>query len=429
MKFSPQQDDALIAVARWLADENGPQIFRLFGYAGTGKTSLARHFGQGVDGTVLYACFTGKAAYVLRQKGCPDASTLHSLIYQSKGLSREKLRDLERSLVELRGELTVEFRESGSPVDPPEGGEIVFTIEQEVDNHPRVLDIIGKIRKEREALSRPMFTLNTDSVVKEATLLIVDEVSMLDGRMGEDLVSFGTKILVLGDPAQLPPIMGAGYFTENVTPDVMLTDIHRQAEDNPIIAMATKVRNHETLPTGAYGESLVAEKCHINETHAQAADQILVGRNKTRHASNNRMRSLYGRSDQLPVSEDKLVCLRNDHEVGLLNGAIWFVNEVGLVDDDRVFMEIRSENEEDDVLEVEAHTHHFIGNGQALPWWERKNAQEFDYGYALTVHKSQGSQWDNVLLFDESHCFRKDKWRWLYTGLTRAAERVVVVRM
>lgn len=427
--WNPQQDAALMAVAKWLNDPEAPQVFRIFGFAGTGKTTLARHFGQGVEGQVLYGSFTGKAAYVLRQKGCPDASTIHSMIYQSKGLSREKLRDLERSLVELRGELTVEFRDSGSPVDSPEGGEPIFTIEQEVDNHPRVLDIIGMIRKERDILSRPMFTLNSDSAVKDAKLVILDEVSMIDGRMGEDVTSFGTKILVLGDPAQLPPIMGAGYFTEGVTPDVMLTDIHRQAEGNPIIAMATKVRNQESLAVGSYGESLVAEKCHINETHAQAADQILVGRNKTRHASNKRMRALYGRTDLLPVSEDKLVCLRNNHEIGLLNGAIWFVNEMGLIEDDRLHMTIRSENDDDEVLEVEAHTHHFVGQGMVLPWWERKNADEFDYGYCLTVHKSQGSEWGNVLLFDESHCFRADKWKWLYTGLTRAAERVVVVRM
>ena len=740
--WSPQQDAALVAVAKWLADPEAPQVFRIFGFAGCGKTTLARHFGEGVEGQVLYGAYTGKAAYVLRQKGCPGASTIHSMIYQSKGLSREKLRDLERSLVELRGELTVEFRDSGSPVDSPEGGEPVFTIEQEVDNHPRVLDIIGMIRKERDILSRPMFTLNSDSVVKDAKLVIIDECfvgstlvdtpfgsrriddikigdlvfnasgidsvvnikrrkesqiakiqcggtlfycsrshpfytdegiksagqlkpgnnllrtveamrllrnsvhsqeclgallwselqhqlgneysgienknlqrkartkcrywskkmarfrssksrggkkegrgnealytsrgsskdqqntegswtqaddtwwkwtidanpsktligtirkwlgsriycangstsqrrlthtlqnryctsdqddidrggwkfplfkensksgseegkissfsrvdsveileqghleldqfrdsneslylydleveqhpsfsvyghlvhncSMIDGRMGEDVTSFGTKILVLGDPAQLPPIMGAGYFTEGVTPDVMLTDIHRQAKDNPIIAMATKVRNHESLSVGSYGESLVAEKCHIDETHALAADQILVGRNKTRHASNKRMRALYGRTDHLPVSEDKLVCLRNNHEIGLLNGAIWFVNEMGLIEDDRLFMTIRSENSDDEVLEVEAHTQYFMGQGEALPWWERKNAEEFDFGYALTVHKAQGSQWDNVLLFDESHCFRADKHRWLYTGLTRAAERVVVVKM
>ena len=426
--WSPQQDAALVAVAKWLADESAPQTFRLFGYAGTGKTTLARHFGQGVEGTVLYGCFTGKAAHVMRQKGCPDASTIHSMIYNSKELSRAKLRDLEKSLVELRAELKVEFDDS-PPLDlEPEAGPPQFTVEEQVDNHPRVMDLVGKVKREREALSRPMFTLDTESPVKDAKLVIIDEVSMVDGRMGEDLESFGTKILVLGDPAQLPPIYGAGFFTENVTPEVMLTDIHRQAEGNPIIAMATRVRNREELALGSYGESLVAEKCHINETHAQAADQILVGRNKTRHASNRRMRALYGRTDALPVSDDKLVCLRNNNDLGLLNGAIWFVNEVGLIEDERIFMALRPEDEGAS-LEVEAHTQYFFGEGEALPWWERKNAEEFDYGYALTVHKSQGSQWDDVLLFDESHCFRADKWRWLYTGLTRAADRVVVVRM
>ncbi len=421
--WSPQQDAALVAVARWLADESGPQVFRLFGFAGVGKTKLARHFGQGVDGTVLYGAYTGKAAYVLRKMGCPDASTIHSMIYNSKELSRAKLRDLERSLVELRAELKVEIDDS-PPLELEEGP----TVEEQVENHPRVMDLIGKVKREREALSRPMFTLNTESKVKDAKLLIIDEVSMVDGRMGEDLESFGTKILVLGDPAQLPPVYGAGFFTDGIEPDIMLTDIHRQAEGNPIIAMATKVRNHEELPVGSYGESMVSEKIHIDETHARAADQILVGRNKTRHASNRRMRALYGHMDSLPVADDKLVCLRNNHERGLLNGAIWFVNEVGLVDDDRIFMSLRPEDE-GEPLDVEAHTQYFFGEGEALPWWERKNAEEFDYGYALTVHKAQGSQWDDVLLFDESHCFRADKWRWLYTGITRAAERVVVVRM
>ncbi len=425
--WSPQQDAALVAVAKWLADPEAPQVFRLFGYAGTGKTTLARHFGQGVEGTVLYGAFTGKAAYVLRQKGCPDASTIHSMIYNSKELSRANLRDLERTLVELRAELTVEIG-AQPEVELDDDGFRPRTTEELVENHPRVMDLVGKVKREREALSRPMFTLDTESAVKDAKLVIIDEVSMVDGRMGEDLESFGTKILVLGDPAQLPPVYGEGYFTKDVTPDVMLTDIHRQAEGNPIIAMATKVRNQENLQVGSYGDSRVSEKAHINETHALAADQILVGRNKTRHASNRRMRLLYGRTDALPVSGDKLVCLRNNHDLGLLNGAIWFVNDVGMIEPERIFLSLRPEDDADP-LDVEAHTHHFKGQGAALPWWERKEAEEFDYGYALTVHKSQGSQWDNVLLFDESYCFRADKWRWLYTGLTRAAQSVTVVRM
>src|SRR5437763_1324424 len=90
--FSPHQDSALKAVATWLKAKPGsgaPQVFRLFGYAGTGKTTLARHVAQGVDGTVLFAAFTGKAALVMRHKGCIDASTIHSLIYRARESDEE----------------------------------------------------------------------------------------------------------------------------------------------------------------------------------------------------------------------------------------------------------------------------------------------------------------------------------------------------
>src|SRR6266404_9279040 len=84
--FSPEQDAALKAVAEWLKAKPGqgnvPLVFRLFGYAGTGKTTLARHLAEGVDGKVLYAAFTGKAACVMRSKGCRGASTIHRLIYK-----------------------------------------------------------------------------------------------------------------------------------------------------------------------------------------------------------------------------------------------------------------------------------------------------------------------------------------------------------
>ena len=240
---------------------------------------------------------------------------------------------------------------------------------------------------------------------------------------------FGTKVLVLGDPAQLPPVMGGGFFTENVTPDIMLTEIHRQAEGNPIIAMATKVRNKEALDLGSYGESCVIDISNIKREHAQEADQILVGRNKTRHMYNNRMRELMEYSGIMPEPGDKLVCLRNNHDKGLLNGALWHVDDVAEIDTDRIYMTLISDIEGEYPLEVTAHTHHFQGREGHLTWWERAEAEEFDYGYALTVHKSQGSQWQDVLLFDESWCFRADRWRWLYTGLTRASRSVRVVRM
>ena len=82
MQWSGQQDSALKAVSRWHKNSKGPQIFRLFGYAGTGKTTIAKEIAAAVGGGVSFGAFTGKASLVLRKKGCYGASTIHSMIYK-----------------------------------------------------------------------------------------------------------------------------------------------------------------------------------------------------------------------------------------------------------------------------------------------------------------------------------------------------------
>lgn len=405
MQFSPQQDAALIAVAQWLDDPGASQVFRLFGYAGTGKTTLARHFAEGIEGDVLFGAFTGKAAYVLRQKGCPSASTIHSMIYRTQEKGTSNLRMMEAELAKLVVELT--------------------SLGKDPSSSAKVRDMEAKLKIERDNVKRPFFKLNVDSPVKNAKLVVIDECSMVDADMGVDLLSFGTKVLVLGDPAQLPPVGGAGYFTEGVKPDVMLTEIHRQAEDDPIIHMATRIRSGQRLNLGTYGESRVILQSELKAEDALGADQLLVGRNKTRFSYNRRLRQLLGRGGSLPEQGDKLVCLRNNHDLGLLNGAIWHTLKSSCLGGERVLLDLRPEMDGLDV-QVEAHTHYFEGVGDTLPWFERKLAEEFDFGYALTCHKSQGSQWDNVLVLDESSCFRADKDRWLYTAVTRAAKKVTV---
>ncbi len=419
--WSPQQDAALLDVARFLKDPSR-QVYRLFGYAGTGKTTLAQHLAESVS-AVAFGAYTGKAAYVLRQKGCDSASTIHSMIYHTKEKGKARLKEIEAMLAAL----LIELRQDNPGLTSEQ-------LTKLYDSNRRVKDLREQVEAERRALSRPSFTLNEESVVKDLDLVVIDECSMVDGRMGEDLLSFGTKVLVLGDPAQLPPVGGGGFFTENVKPDTMLTEIHRQAADSPIIAMATKVRQGERLDLGTYGNCRVINQPQMSPEDALHADQLLVGRNKTRHSSNRRMRSLLGRgTNDYPVIGDKLVCLRNNHEKGLLNGALWYVEGVGAITEDRVYMTVSAESDLEGQpgteLEVEAHTHYFEGRDESLPWWERKEAEEFDYGYAMTVHKAQGSQWDEVVLFDEAWCFRQDRDRWLYTGITRAAEQLTVVKM
>lgn len=387
MKLSYQQQQAIDAINRWKRDSS-QQLYRLFGYAGTGKTSLARFI---ASGATLFCAFTGKAAYVLRQKGC-EAFTIHQLIYMPKDRSQKRLKELEAKL-----------KNTEDPV--------------------KIEELERQIEFEHKRLNSPNFVLNPDSPVKTADLIVVDECSMVNEQMAMDLMSYGTKILVLGDPAQLPPVMGSGYFIR-AKPDFMLTEIHRQAAGNPIIGLATQVRKRQEIrPDGR----MVVPWGSVTPDEVLGFDQIIVGRNTTRKATNRKIRALLGIQEETPVPGDRLVCLRNDHEVGLLNGAIWKV-ESCFDGDEFLDLIIYDPDCDANYTAVEAHRHHFMQDEfKPIPFWIRKEAQEFDYGYALTCHKSQGSQWDRVLIFDESGAFGRDGHKWLYTAVTRAAKEVKVV--
>jgi exodeoxyribonuclease-5 len=365
--FTPHQDAALKAVDDWLKAKPGkngtPPVFRLFGYAGTGKTTLARHIADNVDGEVKYAAFTGKAALVMRNKGCDGASTIHSLIYRA--------------------------RESGE--------------------------------------EQPNFELWDDAPASKAKLIVIDECSMVDADLGRDLMSFDCPLLVLGDPAQLPPIQGGGFFTD-CEPDIMLTEVHRQAEHDPIVRMSMDVRLGRELDIGRYGESEVVFRKELDPARVMAADQVLVGRNNTRRSYNMRVRQKLGIEDPLPVANDKLVCLRNNRKKVLFNGGLWRVKARAASKSAIITMRLAPDEDfGGKVTKVSVRADCFSGGVEALTWDQRKPYDEFDYGYVLTVHKSQGSQWDDVVLFDESFAFQESRARWLYTGITRAAKRLSIV--
>src|SRR5690606_22505550 len=177
------------------------------------------------------------AAQVLRSKGIGDARTLHSLIYRPRGTEE------------------VEDEQTG-----------------------------------RTSIS-PTFALNRQSPVAKASLIVVDECSMVDEALGRDLESFGKPILVLGDPGQLPPVSGGGYFTEH-PPDYLLTEIHRQARDNPILRLASAVREGRELAPGDHGAARIIRRAEVDSDLVLAADQVLVGINRTRRRYNMRLREL-----------------------------------------------------------------------------------------------------------------------------------------
>ena len=445
MNWSPQQADALDAVGRWLRDPS-MQVFRLFGFAGTGKTTLARHLGDSHGGLVHYASFTGKAALVLRKKGCAEATTIHSFLYTPSPKSRERLRELEAE----HATLTPDARKSDGGID---FGKMLQPGTPEYDKWT-VLD--NEIAAERERLRQPAFAMRLDPLLTKrgrVELIVIDEVSMVDSRLGQDLLSTGAKVLVLGDPAQLPPVSGGGFFT-NAEPDVLLTEVHRQALDSPVLALATRVREGERLEDGAYGESRVCPRAVLDPEDYANVEQLLVGFNATRRGANKRLRGMAGFSGVLPQPGERLVCLRNDHSPAkrLLNGSLWTVVEAADAPNrDEFPLMVESLDEalpNGDGRRVEALCHKYTFMETPQPEFDSLRycgcdrdgierpecamrcagslVNEFDFGYALTVHKAQGSQWNSVAIIDEWNM--ADKKRWLYTAITRAAERVTVAR-
>lgn len=384
--------------------ENSRPIFRLFGYAGTGKTTTIRaiieqlELKMGID--VLFAAFTGKAALVMQRQGLP-ARTIHSLIYKPVEPNKDKCNELQKKLM--------------SETDPDEK---------------------KRIRKDLQEAQKIHFDLRKDEEtdLTDAKLLVLDECSMVNDDMLRDLLRFEVPLLVLGDPGQLSPIEGEGALIK-VEPDYMLTEIHRQAEGNPIIDMATKARQGIYISKMMWGDSGHLDQARIvDPAFIMKFDQILTGKNATRQDINRNMRHYKGFANQspYPVVGEKIICLKNNAGSGLFNGMMCEVHSVGDVLDFAIEYKIIREGETNPI-EVKILRAHFDAyfDKEALDkvrWWEKADADEFDFGYAITVHKSQGSQWDRVLIWDDGFFVwdKPQRKRWLYTALTRAAKSVVL---
>jgi exodeoxyribonuclease-5 len=385
------------AASDWVAAGAPGGVFRLFGYAGTGKTTVAQHIRVPDGKAILYGAYTGKAASVLSGKGCP-ATTLHSLIYIPRNKSRDRLEALERQWDEM-----------------PE--------EQRGKRAGRRL--AREISAERVNVNRPGFQLNLESELgaDHVGALVVDEVSMVDKQMAEDLLSFGKPLVVLGDPAQLPPVGGEGALT-NVEPDRLLTEVLRHdGGRGSILERATAIRGGERIPRDAYDRPTRAQ--------ARAADVILCGTNKTRWSRIRQIRAMEGRGEAVEPG-DRIICLANNRDLGVFNGQTFrAVRVISYDGDTAMYLEVEDDTSGERRV-VRAAAAPFTGP-EGEKWareflWRDRSLGFFTFGHCLTVHKSQGSEWPRVIVIDESRVFRSDRHRWLYTAVTRAREEVLVMR-
>jgi exodeoxyribonuclease-5 len=247
----------------------------------------------------------------------------------------------------------------------------------------------------------------------KGSVLFLDECSMVSRQVAADIFATGIIVIAIGDPGQLPPVDGDAFFTQA---SFTLREIQRQALESPIIRQAHRVRER-----GCYAADGDAVRVvdRLTATDALAADIILTGRRATRSRMNTLCRGALGIQSPLPRAGEPLVCLRNTPTYGLYNGAIYRASRdlgegdktIGISTDDG---------------DVEVHAHFLVPGHEddpvKLPPGGRTTA--FAFGYALTVHKAQGSEFDKVLLVDE--WFRSDRAQWLYTGITRAKERIIL---
>ena len=414
--MTADQQQAKNLIAEWFFNTDD-LTFVLAGYAGTGKTFLINHVVQETLGLkagveAAFVSPTGKAATVLAQGGTV-AGTVHGLIY-------------------IRNE---------EDLDVDENGELVSTV-------------------------RKLSFYKRDSIDERIRLIIIDEASMVGEEMLRDLLSFGVKCLFCGDHAQLPPVNGDCRLMQR--PDYVLTEIVRQAAGDPIVQVATMAREGKPIPYGNYGENVQVVPLKRLQGEARKrillrANQIICGRNKTRNSLNAEVRGYLGirPEEYLPQDGEKLICTLNNWEkpldkqerFHLVNGIIGKVNGAVEHFDHLVALRFQADGIGEEIDAVadggifisDEYAHMYgdraakLADGTIVHEYNRallrkvkavseETISRFEFAYAITCHKSQGSEFDSVVVFDESWLFGEDRFRWLYTAITRAKKRLLIVR-
>ena len=374
--------------------DNNEHLYLTNDYIVTHNTTLVKFIIEALDveqDKVAYATFTGKAAEVLRKKGNPNAMTLCKLLYESI---------------------------------PKRGG--------------------GFFRIPRNQL--------------EYTIIVVDEVSMVPKTMIDMLLKHRVFCIFLGDPCQLPQIDKKESHTLLDKPDIFLDEIMRQAQESEIIRLTMDIREGKSISYQKGNEVMVIPKSELVTGHLTWADAILCATNATRHSLNIQMRQLLGFQGVLNNGE-KVIVKRNYWEDcnedgdSLVNGTVGTINNIfdsfvqipTYIKNDRHTIPIiigdfipesgkpfnHIDMDKDFLLKeepcVDWRVSYQIGKlkqkiGDILP-------KQLTYGYALTTHAAQGSEWDKVLVIEESFPFDKEEHkRWLYTAATRGSQRLVLVR-
>ncbi len=401
--LSPEQElvhDHLISWLQHYGDEGYRNYISVGGYAGTGKTHLAtalrislRDLNRAMR--VGFCAFTGKAASVLKERlesmgglyRGDYLGTIHGMIYRPI-LAKD------------------------------EGGR---------------QKIVGW--KKRSEL--------------DYDLIILDEASMVSSDLWKDLTSYDIPIIAVGDHGQLPPI-GDRFSIVN-RPDLVLNEIHRQALDSPIIRLSVEVRTRGEIPFGTFGKDVYKMRQSSSDFNdlfesldfSQPTIVTLCGMNWTRVQLNRQIRKNLGYYGQIPCEGERIICLKNNHHTKLMNGQLGTLGSISSCVPPHIYEAVIEMDNMSELYRTLIHSCCF-GKREYNGCYDevsRKKVEHildetgfpaadlFDFGYAISVHRSQGSEWDNVLLFEEKSQYWDTEFykRWLYTAVTRAKDGLFVI--
>lgn len=431
IQLTDQQTEGLTKVKMWYENAGGgfgADVFRWFGYAGTGKTFTAARIPEALGlSNVVFGTYTGKAASVLRRSLSKygvhfPVTTIHSAIYfpTQSAQAKAELEAAEQELYDL-------------------------THDEMVDNAERIAELEDQIPQLQAAAKRLRWEFNPDSDWANADLIILDEVSMVNAKLAADIESYGVPILVLGDPAQLPPVEGGGYYT-NAQADHLLTEIQRAALDSPVTALATRIRESKNVTLGLNRDDMRPKSLR----DAMQADVVLVWSNKRRWSMINAIRAKrfnFEVSDSRrtqPVVGDVVMCLTNNKDMAVFNGELFEVLDVRESPDANLGYELKVMTETGLERDIPVWGEGFVSQDEQTRakntgMGMRGNRMLATFAQAITVHKAQGSEWDHVYVVNETpgmiamtarragqgEALAQGR-QWLYTAVTRAKGRVSI---
>jgi exodeoxyribonuclease-5 len=435
--LEPEQNRAAKLILNWFYASSIIR-FILGGWAGTGKTTVLTFVRDTLGlkpSEIMFLAPTGKAAMVLRRKGLP-AITMHQFMYVPEGENDEPILGVCPSCKDSR---MVGI------------GDIAMCV---ACGHEEPFDINDVILKNMKRKRIIKFRRRDKSELPPGLkLLVVDEASMINIKMRDDIESFDVMCLYSGDPGQLDPVEGKGIIQEA---DFVLQEVRRQAENNSIISVSKLVRERQKLDYGRHGRNVwVLTPEEANVALLLKADQVLCGKNDTRRDLTFEMREAKGFTGHDICNGDKIMCVRNNWKKGLFNGQIGtaIVGQmdqsleeafgISLDQSSRSLLNAllnstnnqKSSNrltigftDEDGMKFPYIDIDKEVLQEQKEPGFGKGSLEYFKFADTISVHKSQGSEWPRVVLWEEQFMSAEKHARLMYTGITRASQQLVIIK-